>query len=74
MRHEADRYRSACQISGITPDEVTSKFIPAISSAVHMGNIQAIELVQGNQGWSIVLRAMPGSCATQIADYLFQTD
>lgn len=67
-------YRWAAKISGLTPDQITDKYLPAVASAVHMGNVRKIELVNNKQGWSVVLQADPGNCATQIADYLFQTD
>jgi hypothetical protein len=69
-----DYYRNATQISSLTPDQVTDKYLPAISSAVHMGSVREVRLRQSEGCWSLCLYAVPGNCATQIANYLFQTD
>lgn len=67
-------YRWAAKVSGLTPDQITDKYLPAVASTVHMGNIREIRLASDQHGWSVILQAAPGNCATQIADYLFQTD
>jgi hypothetical protein len=73
---EPSGYRWACQVSGLTPDAITDKYLPAVASAVHMGNVRKIELVKSIEGndWTVILYAVAGNCATQVADYLFQTD
>lgn len=71
---ESKVYRWAAKVSGLTPDQITDKYLPAVASTIHMGNIEKIVLVADRGQWSVVLQAAPGNCATQIADYLFQTD
>jgi hypothetical protein len=67
-------YRYATQISGLTPDQLTTKYLEGVASAIHMGNVKEVKLTQVEGIWSLALYAVEGSCATQIADYLFQTD
>lgn len=68
-------YRNSVMISNITPDELVSRYLTGLATAIHQGNFQSIALEQQNDGnWKIMFFAKPLTCATSSVNYLFRLD
>lgn len=68
-------YRNSVMISGITPDELATRYVGGLGTAIHQGNFQSITIEQqGDGNWKIMFFAKPPTCATSSVNYLFRLD
>ena len=68
-------YRNSVMISNITPDELATRYVGALATAIHQGNFQSVTIDQQPDGnWRIMFYAKPPTCATSSVNYLFRLD